>query len=56
VPELARLPEQWIHQPWTAPAEALRAAGVRLGIEYPHPLLDHAVARGRALKALATLR
>jgi deoxyribodipyrimidine photo-lyase len=56
VPELARLPEQWIHQPWAAPAEELHAAGVLLGREYPHPLLEHAAARERALQALATLR
>jgi deoxyribodipyrimidine photo-lyase len=56
VPELARLPEAWIHQPWEAPAEALRAAGLRLGVDYPRPLVDHGVARARALQALATLR
>jgi deoxyribodipyrimidine photo-lyase len=56
VPELARLTEQWIHRPWEAPAETLRAAGVRLGVDYPRPLVDHGVARERALEALATLR
>jgi deoxyribodipyrimidine photo-lyase len=56
LPELARLPDEWIHQPWNAPAEALHAAGVRLGIDYPLPLIDHGVARERALEALATIR
>jgi deoxyribodipyrimidine photo-lyase len=56
VPELARLPDAWIHQPWTAPADALRAAGVALGHTYPHPIVDHQAARRRALAALQKLR
>jgi len=56
VPELARVPDEWIHQPWQAPADALQAAGVRLGVDYPRPLIDHGVARERALEALATIR
>ena len=49
VPELNRLPPRWIHQPWAAPTEVLRQAGVRLGDDYPHPIVDHSVARDRAL-------
>jgi len=49
VPELDRLPPRWIHQPWAAPTEVLRQAGVKLGDDYPRPILDHAVARDRAL-------
>jgi deoxyribodipyrimidine photo-lyase len=56
VPELARLPARWIHQPWDAPPETLNAAGVQLGTDYPHRLIDHSLARERALKALASLR
>lgn len=53
VPELARLPTRFIHQPWLAPSEVLRATGVRLGADYPRPIVDHAEARARFL-ALAT--
>jgi deoxyribodipyrimidine photo-lyase len=56
VPELAGLPAAWVHRPWEAPAEALRAAGVALGKSYPRPIVDHAAARRRALDALAALR
>jgi deoxyribodipyrimidine photo-lyase len=56
VPELARLPTPWVQEPWAAPPEALSAAGVQLGRDYPHRLVDHGVARERALEALATLR
>jgi len=55
VPELDRLPDRWLHAPWTAPPEVLRDAGVRLGTDYPRPLVDHAEARQRALDALKTV-
>lgn len=55
VPELARLPTRWIHRPWTAPAQALSEAGVKLGVTYPRPIIDHDLARARALEALAGL-
>lgn len=55
VPELARLPAPHIHAPWTAPAEVLAAAGVRLGEDYPRPIVDHAVARAEALAAFQAL-
>jgi deoxyribodipyrimidine photo-lyase len=45
VPELAKLPAKWIHEPNQAPAEVLTAAGVTLGKNYPHPIVDHAAAR-----------
>ena len=52
IPELARVPDKWIHAPWTAPPEVLRDARVRLGHDYPRPIVDHAEARDRALAAL----
>ncbi|MGE3741495.1 MAG: deoxyribodipyrimidine photo-lyase [Geminicoccaceae bacterium] len=56
VPELAELPDRWLHRPWTAPAEALAAAGVALGDGYPLPCVDHGVARGRALSVWQAMR
>ncbi|MGQ0554158.1 MAG: cryptochrome/photolyase family protein [Planctomycetota bacterium] len=56
VPELARLPARWMHAPWEAPASVLQEAGLRLGRDYPAPIVDHAAARARALAAFATLR
>ena len=56
VPELARLPDRFIHKPWAAPADVLETAGVRLGATYPRPMVDHAEARRRALDAFSTLR
>lgn len=56
VPELARLPDAYVHRPWEAPAHTLRAAGVTLGGTYPRPIVDHAAARARALAAYETMR
>ena len=56
VPELAKLPPKFIHHPWDAPADVLAKAGVRLGKTYPHPIVDHATARDRALDALRSMR
>jgi deoxyribodipyrimidine photo-lyase len=55
VPELRKLPDRWLHAPWTAPIGVLDLAGVRLGRDYPRPLVDHAMARERALEALKTV-
>jgi deoxyribodipyrimidine photo-lyase len=56
VPELAKLPNALIHKPWTADAHTLAASGVRLGVTYPKPIIDHAAARERALRALQSTR
>jgi deoxyribodipyrimidine photo-lyase len=53
VPQLAGMPARWIHRPWEAPADALAAAGVRLGVDYPRPIVDHALARARFLEVAA---
>jgi deoxyribodipyrimidine photo-lyase len=56
VPELAALPDEHVHAPWEATASVLSAAGIRLGTEYPAPIIDHRAARQRALDAFASLR
>ncbi len=56
VPELAGLPDKWIHKPWLAPESALGEAGVKLGETYPRPIADLAKARARALNAFAQIR
>jgi deoxyribodipyrimidine photo-lyase len=57
IPELARLPNRFVHRPWEAPRAVLDTAGVVLGKTYPRPCVDHAVARDRFLRvARAHLR
>ena len=55
VPEIAALPDEFLHKPWKAPDSVLRQAGVELGRTYPQPIIDHATARARALAALSTI-
>jgi deoxyribodipyrimidine photo-lyase len=55
-PELAQLPDQWLHQPWAAPAQTLAEAGVQLGRNYPAPIVNHSIAREIALEAFANLK
>jgi len=50
VPEIARLPDRYLHQPWEAPETELKSAGVVLGTTYPRPIVDHAEARQTALR------
>jgi deoxyribodipyrimidine photo-lyase len=56
VPELARLPDRWLHAPWTAPESTLASADVRLGDTYPQPIVDHSEARQRALDAYKAIK
>jgi len=51
LPELRALPAKSLHAPWQAPDAILRGADVILGKTWPHPIVDHAVARQRALNA-----
>jgi deoxyribodipyrimidine photo-lyase len=56
VPELARLPDAYVHAPWKAPDDVLAAAGVRLGKSYPRPIVEHGPARKAALDAFAAIK
>ena len=50
VPELARVPDPYIHQPWLMPPAVQTQAGCRIGKEYPAPIVDHARERTRTLE------
>lgn len=52
-PQLAQLPDRYLHAPFEAPADMLAAAGVRLGVSYPTPVVEHAAARAAALAGYA---
>nr|WP_319388537.1 deoxyribodipyrimidine photo-lyase [uncultured Cohaesibacter sp.] len=55
VPELSRLPNKYLFQPWTAPKDVLAEAGVRLGDTYPLPIVDLKASREAALEAYHAL-
>ena len=56
VPEIAKLPDKYLHAPWTAPADVLQIAGIKLGSDYPQPIVDLKATRERALQAYQTMR
>jgi deoxyribodipyrimidine photo-lyase len=51
VPELERVPARFIHEPWSAPSALLEQTGVKLGRDYPGPIVEHRAARQRFLDA-----
>lgn len=55
VPEIADLPDAFLHKPWEAPEPVLAQAGIRLGKTYPLPIIRHEQARERALAAFKAL-
>lgn len=56
IPELAPLGAKFIHKPWAAPADVLAAAKVRLGENYPEPIIVPTLGRERALAAFQRLK
>ena len=56
VPELAKLPDRYVHRPWEAPATFLRESRLELGKDYPLPMVEHAKARDRAMEAYRATR
>src|SRR3954469_691747 len=53
VPELVAVETRFIHEPWTMTADDQRASGIRLGEDYPIPIVDHAMARKLTLQMYA---
>jgi len=50
VPELERVPDRYLAEPWTMPDDVQRESGCRIGHDYPAPIVDHAQARREALR------
>lgn len=55
VPELKNLPNKYLFQPWNAPLEILKNAGVILGVTYPMPIVDFSLSRKKALERYKSL-
>ena len=56
VPEIASLPAKHRHAPWQAPAGVCRDAGLRMGHDYPWPVLDLQATRKEALAAFEQIK
>jgi deoxyribodipyrimidine photo-lyase len=56
LPELAHVPNEYIHEIWEAKPALLRLDGVTLGETYPYPLVDLGESRQQALAAYDQLK
>jgi deoxyribodipyrimidine photo-lyase len=56
LPQLAPLGDKEIHAPWLAPRMLLEEKGIRLGRDYPEPIVDHVEARVRTLARYAVVK
>lgn len=56
VPEIASLPTNLLHEPWSAPESMLADRGLVLGQTYPKPMVDHMQAAAQAREAIYSVR
>jgi deoxyribodipyrimidine photo-lyase len=56
LPQLKALGDKEIHAPWLLPPMLLEQRGIRLGRDYPEPIVRHDVARQRTLARYAVVR
>jgi deoxyribodipyrimidine photo-lyase len=56
LPELAAVPDKFIHAPWRMSLSEQLACGVRIGRETPPPLVEHDQARLRTLQRYAVVK
>ncbi len=56
VPELARVPGEFVHQPERMPADLQRKLGCIIGRHYPAPIVDHGRAAAAARARLESVR
>ena len=50
LPELTTCQDRWLHAPWLMPVGEQQRCGILIGRSYPHPVVDHALARIKALE------
>ena len=56
VPEISLLPNKYLFNPWEAPDDILEKANLKLGENYPKPIVDIKESRQKALSAFAKLK
>lgn len=56
IPELRNMPNNYLFNPWEAPENILHNAGIKLGEDYPKPIVDLSKSRRRALEAFSSLK
>ncbi len=56
LPELKNIPNEYLFNPWEAPAIILEKANVSLGNNYPNPIVDIKLSREKALSAYEKIK
>ena len=56
LPELKDLPIKYLYSPWEAPEDVLEQANIKLGENYPNPIVDLKESREKALNAFDQIR
>jgi deoxyribodipyrimidine photo-lyase len=56
LPELARVPAEYIHEPWLMPYSVQQQCGCVLGVDYPEQIVDHMAAVRQARAKFSELR
>ncbi|MGB5651771.1 MAG: deoxyribodipyrimidine photo-lyase, partial [Sedimenticolaceae bacterium] len=56
IPELRQVRNDWIHTPWLMPESVQHQCGVRIGQDYPAPLVDHQTAAREARQKIQHAR
>ncbi|MFN3706556.1 MAG: FAD-binding domain-containing protein, partial [Thermoflexales bacterium] len=56
LPELARVPNEFIHEPWRmTPMDQLRS-NCQIGKDYPYPIVDHAAQKDEMVRRFKAIR
>ncbi len=56
LPELHWVPDVYVHEPWKLSMAAQRKVGLRLGVDYPMPIVEPAVAARQAKQRIWAIR
>ncbi|MGD9022003.1 MAG: deoxyribodipyrimidine photo-lyase [Lysobacterales bacterium] len=56
VPELVRVPNEYVAEPHRMPADVQASAGCKIGRDYPAPIVDHLRAYGEAKRRMYSAR
>ena len=55
LPELRGVPDAYLHEPWTMPPLMQAELRCQIGRDYPAPIVDHDLARARAIDTFAPI-
>ncbi|KAL4225263.1 hypothetical protein ACF0H5_015951 [Mactra antiquata] len=53
IPKLAKFPQKFIYEPWTAPKTIQEKCGCIIGKDYPKPIVDHDIVRKQNISRMA---